>query len=121
MDFDSRCTLLELFAEITSSAEHCMSFEGIHLPQVGSTRGQEGWEWGARAGALVQDKRVVEGGQVSRTGCWESWHRTWAWGEAGGGAEAPGEPWLQAGRGGWAERSLLLPAGLELSWEPAWE
>uniref|UniRef100_A0A8C5TAV8 Cullin-9 n=1 Tax=Malurus cyaneus samueli TaxID=2593467 RepID=A0A8C5TAV8_9PASS len=34
LDFDSRCTLLELFAEITSSAEHCMSFEGIHLPQV---------------------------------------------------------------------------------------
>nr|XP_030124795.3 cullin-9 isoform X2 [Taeniopygia guttata] len=34
MDFDSRCTLLELFAEITSSAEHCMSFEGIHLPQI---------------------------------------------------------------------------------------
>ncbi|NXB85117.1 CUL9 protein, partial [Vidua chalybeata] len=34
MDFDSRCTLLELFAEIMSSAEHCMSFEGIHLPQV---------------------------------------------------------------------------------------
>ncbi|NWV02802.1 CUL9 protein, partial [Ptilonorhynchus violaceus] len=34
MDFDSRCTLLELFAEITSSAEHGMSFEGIHLPQV---------------------------------------------------------------------------------------
>lgn len=59
MDFDSRCTLLELFAEITSSAEHCMSFEGIHLPQVvinlppalacgpgGARRGQEGWEWG---------------------------------------------------------------------------
>ncbi|NXG16435.1 CUL9 protein, partial [Grallaria varia] len=34
MDFDSRCTLLELFAEITSSEEQCMSFEGIHLPQV---------------------------------------------------------------------------------------
>ncbi|NXM76281.1 CUL9 protein, partial [Serilophus lunatus] len=34
MDFDSRCTLLELFAEITSCEEHCMSFEGIHLPQV---------------------------------------------------------------------------------------
>ncbi|XP_037989219.1 cullin-9 isoform X3 [Motacilla alba alba] len=34
MDFDSRCTLLELFAEITSSAEHRMSFEGIHLPQI---------------------------------------------------------------------------------------
>ncbi|XP_023778793.1 cullin-9-like isoform X2 [Cyanistes caeruleus] len=34
VDFDSRCTLLELFAEITSSAEHCMSFEGIHLPQI---------------------------------------------------------------------------------------
>ncbi|XP_064271353.1 cullin-9-like isoform X2 [Passer domesticus] len=34
MDFDSRCTLLELFAEITSSAEHCLSFEGIHLPQI---------------------------------------------------------------------------------------
>ncbi|NXH39414.1 CUL9 protein, partial [Dicaeum eximium] len=34
MDFDSRCTLLELFAEIMSSAEHCMSFEGIHLPKV---------------------------------------------------------------------------------------
>ncbi|XP_054146207.1 cullin-9-like [Melozone crissalis] len=34
MDFDSRCTLLELFAEITSSAEPCPSFEGIHLPQI---------------------------------------------------------------------------------------
>ncbi|XP_009076413.1 PREDICTED: cullin-9-like, partial [Acanthisitta chloris] len=34
MEFDSRCTLLELFAEITSSEEHCMSFEGIHLPQI---------------------------------------------------------------------------------------
>ncbi|NWV02041.1 CUL9 protein, partial [Upupa epops] len=34
MDFDSRCTLLELFAETTSSEEHCISFEGIHLPQV---------------------------------------------------------------------------------------
>ncbi|NXA16776.1 CUL9 protein, partial [Sapayoa aenigma] len=34
MDFDSRCTLLELFAQITSCEEHCMSFEGIHLPQV---------------------------------------------------------------------------------------
>ncbi|XP_042645261.1 cullin-9-like isoform X4 [Tyto alba] len=33
MDFDSRYTLLELFAETTSSEEHCMSFEGIHLPQ----------------------------------------------------------------------------------------
>ncbi|XP_077638048.1 cullin-9 [Lonchura striata] len=34
MDFDSRCTLLELFAEVMSSAEHCMSFKGIHLPQI---------------------------------------------------------------------------------------
>ncbi|NXK00381.1 CUL9 protein, partial [Corythaixoides concolor] len=34
MDFDSRYTLLELFAEMTSSEEHCVSFEGIHLPQV---------------------------------------------------------------------------------------
>ncbi|NWS77531.1 CUL9 protein, partial [Crotophaga sulcirostris] len=34
MDFDSRYTLLELFAETTSSEEQCMSFEGIHLPQV---------------------------------------------------------------------------------------
>ncbi|NXK87951.1 CUL9 protein, partial [Formicarius rufipectus] len=34
MDFDSRCTLLELFDEITSSEEECVSFEGIHLPQV---------------------------------------------------------------------------------------
>ncbi|XP_032537911.1 cullin-9-like isoform X1 [Chiroxiphia lanceolata] len=34
VDFDSRCTLLELFAEITSSEEQCMSFEGIHLPQI---------------------------------------------------------------------------------------
>uniref|UniRef100_A0A8D0G605 Cullin-9 n=1 Tax=Sphenodon punctatus TaxID=8508 RepID=A0A8D0G605_SPHPU len=34
MDFDSRYTLLELFAETTSSEEHCMSFEGIHLPQI---------------------------------------------------------------------------------------
>ncbi|XP_027563617.1 cullin-9-like, partial [Neopelma chrysocephalum] len=34
MDFDSRCTLLELFAEITSSEEQCMSFEGIPLPQI---------------------------------------------------------------------------------------
>uniref|UniRef100_A0A7N4PQE5 Cullin 9 n=1 Tax=Sarcophilus harrisii TaxID=9305 RepID=A0A7N4PQE5_SARHA len=34
MDFDSRSTLLELFAETTSSEEHCMAFEGIHLPQI---------------------------------------------------------------------------------------
>uniref|UniRef100_A0A803SWW3 Cullin 7 n=1 Tax=Anolis carolinensis TaxID=28377 RepID=A0A803SWW3_ANOCA len=34
MDFDSRCTLLELFAETTSSEEHGMSFEGIPLPQI---------------------------------------------------------------------------------------
>ncbi|XP_075564412.1 cullin-9 [Pelecanus crispus] len=34
MDFDSRFTLLELFAETTSFEEHCMSFEGIHLPQI---------------------------------------------------------------------------------------
>ncbi|NWU72226.1 CUL9 protein, partial [Pterocles burchelli] len=34
VDFDSRYTLLELFAETTSSEEHCVSFEGIHLPQV---------------------------------------------------------------------------------------
>ncbi|NXW82608.1 CUL9 protein, partial [Alopecoenas beccarii] len=34
MDFDSRYTLLELFAETTSSEEHHMSFEGIHIPQV---------------------------------------------------------------------------------------
>ncbi|XP_015746993.1 cullin-9-like isoform X1 [Python bivittatus] len=34
MDFDSRYTLLELFAETTSSEEHCISFEGIPLPQI---------------------------------------------------------------------------------------
>lgn len=34
MDFDSRYTLLELFAETTSTEEHCMALEGIHLPQV---------------------------------------------------------------------------------------
>ncbi|NWJ09515.1 CUL9 protein, partial [Crypturellus undulatus] len=34
MDFESRCTLLELFAETMSSEEHCVSLEGIHLPQV---------------------------------------------------------------------------------------
>ncbi|XP_076413851.1 cullin-9 isoform X2 [Peromyscus maniculatus bairdii] len=34
MDFDSRCTLLELFAETTSTEEHCMAFEGVHLPQI---------------------------------------------------------------------------------------
>ncbi|KAM9273169.1 cullin-9 isoform 5-T5 [Cariama cristata] len=34
MDFDGRYTLLELFAEMMSSEEHCMSFEGIHLPQI---------------------------------------------------------------------------------------
>uniref|UniRef100_A0A4X2KCB6 Cullin 9 n=1 Tax=Vombatus ursinus TaxID=29139 RepID=A0A4X2KCB6_VOMUR len=34
MDFDSRSTLLELFAETTSSEEHCIAFEGIHLPQI---------------------------------------------------------------------------------------
>ncbi|XP_044284123.1 cullin-9-like isoform X1 [Varanus komodoensis] len=34
MDFDSCYTLLELFAETTSSKEHCMSFEGIPLPQI---------------------------------------------------------------------------------------
>uniref|UniRef100_A0A8C6MUD1 Cullin-9 n=1 Tax=Mus spicilegus TaxID=10103 RepID=A0A8C6MUD1_MUSSI len=34
MDFDSRYTLLELFAETTSTEEHCMALEGIHLPQI---------------------------------------------------------------------------------------
>ncbi|KAJ6666989.1 hypothetical protein lerEdw1_018991 [Lerista edwardsae] len=34
MDFDSCYTLLELFAETTSSEEHSMSFEGIPLPQI---------------------------------------------------------------------------------------
>eukprot|EP00073_Rattus_norvegicus_P010904 NP_001178511.1 cullin-9 [Rattus norvegicus] len=34
MDFDSRYTLLELFAETTSTEEHCMALEGIHLPQL---------------------------------------------------------------------------------------
>ncbi|XP_069464995.1 cullin-9-like isoform X2 [Ambystoma mexicanum] len=34
MDFDSRYTLLELFSETTSSEEHCISFDGIHLPQI---------------------------------------------------------------------------------------
>uniref|UniRef100_A0A3Q2ZIQ3 Cullin 7 n=1 Tax=Kryptolebias marmoratus TaxID=37003 RepID=A0A3Q2ZIQ3_KRYMA len=34
MDFDNRFTLLELFAETTSSEEHGISFEGIHLPQI---------------------------------------------------------------------------------------
>ncbi|XP_065595579.1 cullin-9-like isoform X2 [Cyrtonyx montezumae] len=34
MDFDGRYTLLELFAETTSSEDHCVSFEGIPLPQI---------------------------------------------------------------------------------------
>ncbi|XP_028903286.1 cullin-9 [Ornithorhynchus anatinus] len=34
MDFDSRSTLLELFAETKSFEEHCMAFEGISLPQI---------------------------------------------------------------------------------------
>ncbi|XP_038616953.1 cullin-7 [Tachyglossus aculeatus] len=34
MDFDSRSTLLELFAETKSFEEHCMAFEGIGLPQI---------------------------------------------------------------------------------------
>ncbi|XP_053316090.1 cullin-9 [Spea bombifrons] len=34
MDFESRYTLLQLFAETTSSEEHCISFDGIHLPQI---------------------------------------------------------------------------------------
>ncbi|KAM9803935.1 LOW QUALITY PROTEIN: cullin-9 [Neosynchiropus ocellatus] len=34
MDFDNRYTLLELFAETTSSEEHGISFDGIHLPQI---------------------------------------------------------------------------------------
>uniref|UniRef100_UPI00358F9E7F cullin-9 isoform X2 n=1 Tax=Myxine glutinosa TaxID=7769 RepID=UPI00358F9E7F len=34
MDFDSCYTLLELFAETTSSVEHGMSFDGIQLPQI---------------------------------------------------------------------------------------
>ncbi|XP_077137981.1 cullin-9-like [Ranitomeya variabilis] len=34
MDFESRFTLLQLFAETTSSEEHCISFDGIHLPQI---------------------------------------------------------------------------------------
>lgn len=42
MDFESCCTLLELFAETTSSEDHCMSFEGIHLPQVPTGLGWPG-------------------------------------------------------------------------------
>uniref|UniRef100_A0A8C5QL11 DOC domain-containing protein n=1 Tax=Leptobrachium leishanense TaxID=445787 RepID=A0A8C5QL11_9ANUR len=34
MDFEARYTLLQLFAETASSEEHCISFEGIHLPQI---------------------------------------------------------------------------------------
>ncbi|XP_040203798.1 cullin-9-like [Rana temporaria] len=34
MDFESRFTLLQLFAETTSSEEHCISFDGVHLPQI---------------------------------------------------------------------------------------
>ncbi|XP_028323959.1 cullin-9 isoform X2 [Gouania willdenowi] len=34
MDFDNRYTLLELFAETTSTEEHGVNFEGIHLPQI---------------------------------------------------------------------------------------
>ncbi|XP_061693307.1 cullin-9 [Syngnathoides biaculeatus] len=34
MDFDNRYTLLELFAETTSSEEHGISFDGVHLPQI---------------------------------------------------------------------------------------
>ncbi|XP_077351979.1 cullin-9 isoform X2 [Festucalex cinctus] len=34
MDFDNRYTLLELFAETTSSEEHGISFQGVHLPQI---------------------------------------------------------------------------------------
>ncbi|XP_069811455.1 cullin-9-like isoform X2 [Dendropsophus ebraccatus] len=34
MDFESRFTLLQLFAETTSSEEHCICFDGIHLPQI---------------------------------------------------------------------------------------
>ncbi|GAB1301121.1 Cullin-9 [Apodemus speciosus] len=34
MDFDSRYTLLELFAETTSTEEHCMALEGVPLPQI---------------------------------------------------------------------------------------
>ncbi|KAM4693441.1 cullin-9-like [Discoglossus pictus] len=34
MDFESRHTLLQLFDETTSFEEHCISFEGIHLPPI---------------------------------------------------------------------------------------
>lgn len=71
MDFDSRYTLLELFADTISSEEHCMSFEGIHLPQVG-----------AAPPAL---------GVLSRTGYWESWPSIWVRLEAEGCWKAP--PW----------------------------
>ncbi|XP_009694757.1 PREDICTED: cullin-9-like [Cariama cristata] len=45
MDFDGRYTLLELFAEMMSSEEHCMSFEGIHLPQEGSRQWAAEQDW----------------------------------------------------------------------------
>jgi len=68
MDFDGRYTLLELFAEMMSSEEQCVSFEGIHLPQVAAgpaspgpvgLRDLEGREWGAGAGVLVWARRAA--------------------------------------------------------------
>ncbi|XP_015475899.1 cullin-9-like [Parus major] len=64
VDFDSRCTLLELFAEIMSSAEHCMSFEGIHLPQVGMDRPPAPGLWGMRG----QERAGVARGAGSHRG-----------------------------------------------------
>ena len=84
MDFDSRYTLLELFAETTSSEEHFVSFEGIHLPQV------------------------VDSGQLSRTWYCEGWHRSGPGSRPRSGEEAGGGP--VCGQGG-LRGAVLLPAG----------
>lgn len=67
MDFDSRYTLLELFAETMSSEEHCMSFEGIHLPQVGAGPASP-WAFRVRRGGSGEPELVSlfgTGGQLA--------------------------------------------------------
>lgn len=129
MDFDSRCTLLELFAEITSCAEQCLSFEGIPLPQVGTepppalglwgVRGQEGWEWGQ--GWCPCPGREGSWGWAGEQGwMWGEWHRSWAWGEVGT-VQRHLESLVCEQGGERGLRGLCCSQLARSSQEPAWE
>uniref|UniRef100_A0A8C8STZ7 Cullin 9 n=1 Tax=Pelusios castaneus TaxID=367368 RepID=A0A8C8STZ7_9SAUR len=109
MDFDSRYTLLELFAETTSSEEHCMSFEGIHLPQVpGLGRGHRGLLSGGGAWRAWRDGSGCVGGDGRDLLRMEGWLRVCGWweGSVGDGGMAEGG-WVVTGGICWGRRDGL--------------